>query len=104
MGFAEADCLSAITFCGLDVDKAISWLCDNKPQITIPSEPKKLTPIIPQESEAVRAQKEKEKEAQRRIHREWNAKVPHQRVEEERKKVNIYLPICLHHRRLKLIS
>jgi hypothetical protein len=119
MGFAESDCLAAISSCGLNVDMAVSWLCDPPS----PSQPKsktaeakeskkssanKAVPIpnpgasasaSAQELDAqLKAQKDKEhKEEQRRINRAWNARVPHQRAEEERKKVTLAPPLscCL---------
>lgn len=131
MGFAEADCLQAILACGLDVDRAISWLCERPPppaptakvnpspntssgnhsSQSKDSSTKKITSsaslgsntsavgnvssglvsgAYPPDSEltpAQKAQKDKDhKEELRRINREWNAKVPQQRAEEEKKK------------------
>lgn len=92
MGFAENDCLAAIVACGLDVDKAISWLVDQppKPRSTVhaPAEVKKVAVPAPQplvqpqvssqpaafEDPQAKAQKEKDrKEQERRINRDWNA-------------------------------
>jgi hypothetical protein len=105
MGFAESDCLAAISSCGLNVDMAVSWLCDPpspsqpKSKAAEAKESKKASAnrappaAIPspsaQELDAqLKLQKDKEhKEEQRRINRAWNARVPHQRAEEERKKV-----------------
>jgi hypothetical protein len=99
MGFAESDCLAAISSCGLNVDMAISWLCDPPPPSQTKAgdskEQKKATGTSvsapsPQELDAqLKLQKDKEhKEEQRRINRAWNARVPQQRAEEERKKVS----------------
>jgi hypothetical protein len=33
MGFKESDCLQAITVCGTDIDRAISWLCERPRQV-----------------------------------------------------------------------
>lgn len=111
MGFSEQDCMAAITACGLNVDMAISWLCDDRrqtkpagnaptapappastqPHPSIPSDSKKMSSSSAAAAELeaqAKAQKEKDlKEELRRINRAWNAKVPYQRQEEERKKV-----------------
>ena len=110
MGFQEADCLAAITACGLDVDKAISWLCDrpspssdpatktatgsggNTDTVRKPPVPTGkgggVAPAGPEGDAQLKAQKDKEhKEELRRINRAWNARVPQQRAEEERRKV-----------------
>lgn len=129
MGFPESECLAAISSCGLNVDNAISWLCDRptpapaapaKTKSNVESkETKKVASGKPpqppsssssssnttslntssslsssassntQELDAqLKLQKDKEhKEEQRRINRAWNARVPQQRAEEERKKV-----------------
>ncbi len=117
MGFAENDCLAAIIACGLNVDMAISWLCDHPPQphnkaapVTAPSAPVNISSSTTDNRKAnqgssatsstvshtsateleaqAKAKSEKDlKEELRRINREWNAKVPYQRQEEERKKV-----------------
>jgi hypothetical protein len=121
MGFDEADCLAAITACGLDVDKAISWICD-RPSPTqealskagageskdagkkassaaVASKNSSAAAAAAADAEAaLKAQKDKEhKEELRRINRAWNARVPQQRAEEERKKVcaNNYLVTIL---------
>mmetsp|Transcript_13450 Transcript_13450/g.22055 ORF Transcript_13450/g.22055 Transcript_13450/m.22055 type:complete len:1327 (+) Transcript_13450:42-4022(+) len=132
MGFAEADCLQAILACGLDVDRAISWLCERplpptpvaktaqssssssshssqskdlsgskkntSPSASVQSSAATSGPPLsgpststyPPDSEltpAQKAQKDKDhKEELRRINREWNARVPQQRAEEEKKK------------------
>lgn len=108
MGFPESECLAAISSCGLNVDDAISWLCDRpnglsnhapgktKSNISETKEIKKVPngkppqpPSTLQETDIqLKYQKDKEhKEEQRRINRAWNARVPQQRAEEERKKV-----------------
>lgn len=97
MGFAEADCLAAISSCGLNVDMAISWICDrpSPPKTKAPEQKKGVgnspSAPTPQEWDAqLKLQKDKEhKEEQRRINRAWNARVPQQRAEEERKKVGL---------------
>jgi hypothetical protein len=100
MGFAESDCLAAISSCGLNVDMAISWLCDRptpaqKSKTSEVKDAKKSTPAkspsisLEQTDAQLKSQKDKEhKEEQRRINRAWNARVPQQRAEEERKKVS----------------
>eukprot|EP01040_Poterioochromonas_malhamensis_P005833 gene5834-6273_t len=55
MGFKEADCLSAISLYGTDIDRAISWLCD-RPVET----PKKETPKPVVLSKATEAPKTRE--------------------------------------------
>ena len=110
MGFQEADCLAAITACGLDVDKAISWLCDRPSPSSDPTTKTTtgsggntdtarkssvptgkgggVAPAGPEGDAQQKAQKDKEhKEELRRINRAWNARVPQQRAEEERRKV-----------------
>lgn len=122
MGFPESECLAAISSCGLNVDRAITWLCErpnttpapakSKSNIPESKETKKVATGKPPQSPTSTAsivsslsspsatnnnqevdaqlkyQKDKEqKEEQRRINRAWNARVPQQRAEEERKKV-----------------
>lgn len=105
MGFAESDCLAAISSCGLNVDMAISWLCDrpspSKEKSSASKEQKKgagtsSSALTTQELDAqLKLQKDKEhKEEQRRINRAWNARVPQQRAEEERKKVRSPSSLC----------
>ena len=128
MGFVEANCLEAIKVCGLDVDRAISWLCEpshiqsdppaqrkanksntvlkdankNKAGISLSnaahSHPKSTSAVVDGGSKntvqadseltpAQKAQRDRDhKEELRRINREWNARVPQQRAEEEKKK------------------
>lgn len=127
MGFVESDCLQAIIACGLNVDRAISWLCEPRPPPPTPSSKTKASKAstssnnttqnkdsagakknststaqstssgsTPSASHSLpdseltpaqKAQKDKDhKEELRRINREWNARVPHQRAEEEKKK------------------
>lgn len=95
MGFPESDCLAAISSCGLNVDMAVSWLCDRPAQPKTkqldPKEakktPGKAIPTPTQEVDSqLKSQKDREqKEEQRRINRAWNA-----RAEEERKKVFLF--------------
>lgn len=109
MGFPESECLAAISSCGLNVDDAISWLCDRPNGVlnhaqakskSTTSESKEIKKVVsgkppqppPSNTQEIDAQlkyqKDKEhKEEQRRINRAWNARVPQQRAEEERKKV-----------------
>ena len=112
MGFNEPDCLAAITACGLDVDKAVSWLCDrptapaeapnkaNGGAVDVKDTGKMISSVAAKSATSAaidtdalqKAQKDKEhKEELRRINREWNARVPQQRAEEERKKVYLGL-------------
>eukprot|EP01041_Mallomonas_annulata_P001326 gene1326-2555_t len=107
MGFPEQDCLSAVIACGSDIDRCISWLCE-KPTATVEEKSSSSGTTTTRQGKsssssssssssqdkagavaaAVAAQREKDhKEELRRINREWNAKVPQQRAEEEKKKI-----------------
>ena len=107
MGFPERDCLAAIASCGINVDLAVSWLCerpsnavetkvgkidDLRPRIHSGTKPVKSsssanTDISSSAQEkldaAAAAKREKDhNEELRRINRAWNA-----RAEEEKRKV-----------------
>ena len=95
MGFQEADCLSAISLYGKDVDKALSWLCDRPAVPEVSSSSSSTAGVKPgavsddsasaSQIEAVRLQKEKDhKEELRRVNRAWNMK-----AEDEKKRVSI---------------
>ena len=112
MGFPEADCLTAISLYGKDLDRALSWLCDRPPVAptqsatatggsnTTPSITAAVTSTVnprqdvsgsgistqssAQKSEALRLQKERDhKEELRRINRAWN-----QKAEDEKRRVS----------------
>ena len=112
MGFAESDCLSAISLYGKDLDRALSWLCDHPADSTdkdILSHSVKSSSTLTQSNtnsnkqssssasttvttsdslsstqvENIRLQKEKDhKEELRRVNRAWNLK-----NEDEKKRV-----------------
>lgn len=90
MGFAENDCYAAITACGINMEEAISWLCDRPAMMnskTTTAVANKREMEDKAREERAKEQKEKDlKEELRRINRAWNAKVPQQRAEEEEKK------------------
>jgi hypothetical protein len=52
MGFAEADCLAAISACGLNVDMSISWLCDRPANAPTPPSQKSSKPASSNLSDA----------------------------------------------------
>jgi ankyrin repeat protein len=110
MGFAESDCVAAIDACGANVEAAISWICDRPkgggvsrptpetsleanvkaslaPSLSAPQSSAAQKPTV-QEEEALALKLQREKEKLREINRKWNAKVPQQRAEEERKRVS----------------
>lgn len=100
MGFPEEQCLAAISACGLNADVAISWIVD-RPEAAAAATGRTAKVAAPKPAvtaasvnaeNAARTEAELKKKAQeekeklRRINREWNAKVPQQRAEEERRK------------------
>jgi hypothetical protein len=111
MGFAEADCIAAVDACGANVEAAISWICDrpkgnvSRPTPETPMDATVKASLAPslsgapqpssgapkpsvQEEEALALKLQREREKLREINRKWNAKVPQQRAEEERKRVS----------------
>lgn len=112
MGFAESDCNAAIDACGANVEAAISWICDRPkqnavrsvpetpieaaiikaslaPSLSVPPQPTAAAKSPASEEEALALKLQREREKLREINRKWNAKVPQQRAEEERKRVSI---------------
>ena len=98
MGFPESDCLAALSACGTSIDKALSWLCErpNPTENTKTSSASGSTSVSKGKGSSAAADKDKAeaqkqekilKENLRQINRAWNAKVPQQRAEEEKKKV-----------------
>jgi hypothetical protein len=97
MGFPEDQCHAAIASCGLNADLAISWIVDRPAPRAAPKPVPVRLPAAASAAAAadysakneaeLREKALKEKEKLRRINREWNAKVPQVRAEEERKKV-----------------
>ena len=109
MGFAECDCLSAISLYGKDLDRALSWLCDRPAKVTEDSNSKTTVTssaknnnsgsgsgsvtadsLTSSQAEGIRLQKEKDhKEELRRVNRAWNLK-----NEDEKKRVRIFTVFC----------
>lgn len=54
MGFKEADCLSAISLYGTDIDRAISWLCDRPVETPKKEAPKPVVVSKPTEAPKTR--------------------------------------------------
>jgi hypothetical protein len=48
MGFPEADCLTALSVCGKDIDLAITWLCEHPPGTPAPAPAKSAPTAQPQ--------------------------------------------------------
>jgi hypothetical protein len=124
MGFPEADCLTAISLYGKDLDRALSWLCDRPPVTPTQSATvigaSSATPAVTaavastlnprqevsgsgittqssaQKSEALRLQKEKDhKEELRRINRAWNQKAEDEKRRVSHCYVSMYMTILL---------